>query len=203
MGLFRPRSSAAGTAAGATALSSGRWSSPPSSACSPSPATPSSARTWACDSPVLTPLTRMSGNSPRGDLNQAAWKPGSLAIALTLTGHVPVQCRKMVLKVGRRIRAAAVVAAERQRARIRRQFITRNRRMAFGLALAVVAVGVGAVRIPGQWLTPGVMILPILAGGMLLWPRALRILFAIVALMLAYDWANDPAGLGIAATIVV
>jgi hypothetical protein len=75
--------------------------------------------------------------------------------------------------------------------------------MAFGLALVVVAIGVGAVRTSGQWLTPGVMILPILAGGMLLWPRALRILFAIVAVMLAYDWANDRAGLGIAATIVV
>ncbi len=75
--------------------------------------------------------------------------------------------------------------------------------MAFGLALAVVAVGVGAVRISGEWLTPGLMILPILAGGMLLWPRALRILFGIVAVMLAYDWVNNRAGLGIAATIVV
>jgi len=75
--------------------------------------------------------------------------------------------------------------------------------MAAGLALAVVAVGVGAVRISGEWLTPGVMILPILAGGMLLWPRALRILFGIVAVMLAYDWMNNRAGLGITATIVV
>ena len=48
------------------------------------------------------------------------------------------------------------------------------------------------------------IILPILAGGLLLWPRALRILFAIVAAMLAYDWLNDKkAGLGIAATIVM
>ena len=46
------------------------------------------------------------------------------------------------------------------------------------LALAVLAIGVGAVRISGEWLSPGVMILPILAGGLLLWPRALRILFA-------------------------
>ncbi len=75
--------------------------------------------------------------------------------------------------------------------------------MAAGLALAVLAIGVGAVRISGEWLTPGVMILPILAGGMLLWPRALRILFAIVAVMLAYDWVNNRAGLGIAATIVL
>src|SRR5271166_387071 len=109
----------------------------------------------------------------------------------------------MVVKVSRRAWAAVVAAAGRQRARIRRQFITRNRRMAAGLALAVVAIGVGAVRISGEWLTPGVMILPILAGGMLLWPRALRILFGIIAVMLAYDWLYDRAGLGITATIVV
>ncbi|MGO8961398.1 MAG: PP2C family protein-serine/threonine phosphatase [Streptosporangiaceae bacterium] len=109
----------------------------------------------------------------------------------------------MVVKVWRRGSAAVVAAAGRQRARIRRQFTTRNRRMAAGLALAVVAIGVGAGRVPGEWLTPGVMILPILAGGMLLWPRALRILFVLIAVMLAYDWVNNRAGLGITATIVV
>jgi serine phosphatase RsbU (regulator of sigma subunit) len=46
-----------------------------------------------------------------------------------------------------------------------------------------------------------VMILPILAGGLLLWPRALRILLVFVAAMLAYDIASDRAGLGIALTI--
>jgi hypothetical protein len=75
--------------------------------------------------------------------------------------------------------------------------------VALGLAAVVVAIGIGAVRVPGQWLSPGVMILPILAGGLLLWPRALRILFAFVAAMLAYDILNDRAGLGIAATIVI
>jgi serine phosphatase RsbU (regulator of sigma subunit) len=75
--------------------------------------------------------------------------------------------------------------------------------MALGLAAAVVAIGIGAVRISGEWLSPGVMILPILAGGLLLWPRALRILFAFVAAMLAYDIVNKRAGLGIAATIVI
>jgi hypothetical protein len=110
---------------------------------------------------------------------------------------------KMVVKVWRRAWAAVVAVAVRQRALIRRQFITRNRRMAFGLALAVVAIGVAAVKLSGQWVPAGAMILPILAGGLLLWPRALRILFAIVAVMLAYDWANKKAGLGIAATIVI
>ena len=75
--------------------------------------------------------------------------------------------------------------------------------MALGLAATVVAIGIGAVRAPGQWLSPGVMILPILAGGLLLWPRALRVLFVFVAAMLTYDIVNDRAGLGIAATIVI
>jgi serine phosphatase RsbU (regulator of sigma subunit) len=69
------------------------------------------------------------------------------------------------------------------------------------LAAVVVAIGVGAVRVHGQWLSPGVLILPILAGGLLLWPRALRILFVLVAAVLAYDIALDRAGLGIALTI--
>jgi hypothetical protein len=73
--------------------------------------------------------------------------------------------------------------------------------VALGLAAVVVAIGVGAVKVSGQWLSPGVMILPILAGGLLLWPRALRILFVFVAAMLAYDIASDRAGLGITATI--
>jgi hypothetical protein len=45
---------------------------------------------------------------------------------------------------------------------------------------------------------------PVLAGGLLLWPRALRILFCFVAVMLAIDWINGKmAGLGIVAAIVV
>jgi hypothetical protein len=49
------------------------------------------------------------------------------------------------------------------------------------------------------------MILPILAGGLLLWPRALRILFAIVAVTLVYDVAEagGRAGFGNIATIVI
>jgi len=103
----------------------------------------------------------------------------------------------------RRIGSAVSAAAGRQRARIRRQLITRNRRVAFGLALATVAIGVAAVHISGEWFSSGVLILPILAGGLLLWPRALRILFCIVAGMLAYDWLENEAGLGITATIVI
>jgi hypothetical protein len=110
---------------------------------------------------------------------------------------------KMVASLRRQLWSAARSAAERQRGWISRQLITRNRRVALGLAATVLAIGIGAVRVPGQWLSPGVMILPILAGGLLLWPRALRILFVFVAGMLAYDILDDRAGLGIAATIAI
>ena len=76
--------------------------------------------------------------------------------------------------------------------------------MALGLAIVVIGIGISVVRVPSVWLSPGVMILPILIGGLLLWPRALWILFGIVAVMVAYDWLNGKkAGFGIIATIVV
>jgi hypothetical protein len=91
------------------------------------------------------------------------------------------------------------------RGQIRRQFVTRNRQMAYLLALAVVAIGIAAVHVSQTWFSPGVMILPILAGGLLLWPRALRILFGLVLVMLGYDWAanKDRVGPGIVATIIL
>lgn len=106
---------------------------------------------------------------------------------------------KMV--VFRRLWTATKVAVGRQRGRISRQFVTRNRRVAFVLALVVVGIGVAAARTSS--VSPGVLILPILAGGLLLWPRALRILFVIAAAMLAYDFIESRAGASIAATIVV
>src|SRR6516165_7140816 len=86
---------------------------------------------------------------------------------------------------------------------VRAQFITRNRRVAFGLTVATVAIAVAAVHLSEWWFSPGVMILPILCGGLLLWPRALRILFVIAAICLVYDVAEDKAGAGIVATIAV
>jgi hypothetical protein len=85
----------------------------------------------------------------------------------------------------------------------RQQFITRNRRVAFGLTVVTVAIVVAAVHVSEAWFSPGVIILPILCGGLLLWPRALRILFGIAAIGLAYDVAKHKAGAGIVATIVV
>jgi hypothetical protein len=84
-----------------------------------------------------------------------------------------------------------------------RQFITRNRRVAFLLSLATIFIAVTSVAWPLWSFSPGVMILPILGGGLLLWPRALRILFAIAAAGLVYDAVEDRASVGIAATIVV
>jgi hypothetical protein len=86
---------------------------------------------------------------------------------------------------------------------VRQQFITRNRRVAFGLTVVTVAIAVAAVHVSEWWFSPGVMILPILCGGLLLWPRALRILFGIAAVGIAYDVAKDKAGAGIVATIAV
>src|SRR5580692_819762 len=89
------------------------------------------------------------------------------------------------------------------RTQLTRQFITRNRRMAFTLSVAVIAISVAAVHISAWWFSPGVMILPILAGGLLMWPRALRIFFAVVAGALIYDVIEDKAGAGIVATIAL
>jgi hypothetical protein len=89
------------------------------------------------------------------------------------------------------------------RTQLTRQFITRNRRMAFTLSVAVIAISVAAVHISAWWFSPGVMILPILAGGLLMWPRALRIFFAVVAGALIYDVVKGKAGAGIVATIAL
>jgi hypothetical protein len=86
---------------------------------------------------------------------------------------------------------------------VRQQFITRNRRVAFGLTVVTVAIAIAAVHVSAWWFSPGMMILPILCGGLLLWPRALRILFGIAAACIAYDVFEDKAGAGIVATIVV
>jgi stage II sporulation SpoE-like protein len=98
---------------------------------------------------------------------------------------------------------AARVAASRVSGLVRRQLITRNRRLALGLALATAFISVAAVRVSVEWFSPGLLILPVLAGGLLLWPRALRILFALIAVALAYDALEGRAGPGLIATIVV
>jgi Stage II sporulation protein E (SpoIIE) len=86
---------------------------------------------------------------------------------------------------------------------VAQQFITKNRRVAFGLSVAVIIIAVASVEWPAWWISPGVMILPVLGGGLLLWPRALRILFGVVAAGLVYDEIYGKAGIGIIATIVI
>jgi len=75
--------------------------------------------------------------------------------------------------------------------------------MALGLAALVLVIGIASARSDSDWASAGMLILPILAGGLLLWPRALLILFGIVAAMVGYDWAEGKAGPGIAATIII
>ncbi len=75
--------------------------------------------------------------------------------------------------------------------------------MAFVLSAGTIAIAVAAVHLSEWWFSPGVMILPILAGGLLLWPRALRIYFVFAAAALVYDVVDGRAGAGIIATIVL
>jgi len=100
-------------------------------------------------------------------------------------------------------RRRAQQALQSLRTQLTRQFITRNRRLAFALSLLAVAIAVAAVHVSEWWFSPGVMILPILAGGLLLWPRALRIFFVFAAGALIYDVVDSRAGAGIVATIVL
>src|SRR5207245_2900865 len=67
-------------------------------------------------------------------------------------------------RAGRALRSAAAGIRDQTR----RQFITRNRRVAFGLAIATVTIGIAAVHVSVSWFSPGLMILPVLAGGLLL-----------------------------------
>ena len=75
--------------------------------------------------------------------------------------------------------------------------------MAFALSVVTIAIAVASVHVSAWWFSPGVMILPILAGGLLLWPRALRIFFGFAAVAVIYDVAEGKAGAGIVATIVL
>src|ERR1700760_3430756 len=86
---------------------------------------------------------------------------------------------------------------------VTRGFITGNRRIAFLASVLVLAIAEAAVHVSVWWFSPGVMILPILAGGLLLWPRALHIFFVFVAAGLVYDLVYGRAGPGIVATIVL
>jgi hypothetical protein len=105
--------------------------------------------------------------------------------------------------MARRIPSAIRRPAGRARSMLRRQLITRNRRLALVLALAVAAIGIAAGRETGEWLPTSALILPILAGGLLLWPRALTILYGLVGAALIYDWSMHRAGPGVVATVAV
>src|SRR6516162_3731701 len=86
---------------------------------------------------------------------------------------------------------------------VSRQLITGNRRLALVLAVVTAFISIAAVHVSQSWFSPGLLILPVLAGGLLLWPRALRILFVLIAAGLANDVIEDKAGPGLVLTIVV
>jgi len=100
-------------------------------------------------------------------------------------------------------RRRVLLALRSARNQLTKQFITRNRRLAFVLSLVTIAIAIAAVHVSEWWFSPGVMILPILAGGLLLWPRALRIFFVFAAAALIYVVVDRKAGAGIVATIVL
>jgi hypothetical protein len=81
---------------------------------------------------------------------------------------------------------AARSAASKASGWVSHQFITRNRRVAVGLALVTVFISVAAVHLSESWFSPGLLIL-----------------FAVIAAGLAYDALMDLAGPGLIATVVV
>jgi general stress protein CsbA len=111
------------------------------------------------------------------------------------------------MKVSAPLLAARQAARSARRAgtslteQIRGQLITRNRRVAIVLAVITIAVAIIAAHVSAWLVSPGVMVLPLLAGGLLLWPRALRILIGIGAAGLVYDVVLHKAGPGIVLTI--
>src|SRR5215472_17178084 len=93
-----------------------------------------------------------------------------------------------------RLLRAALSAVRKPGAWVGRQLITGNRRAALTLTVVTAVISVAAVQVSESWFSPGLLILPVLAGGLLLWPRALRILFVLIAAGLAYDTFEGRAG---------
>jgi stage II sporulation SpoE-like protein len=112
------------------------------------------------------------------------------------------------MKVSAPLSAARGASRSLQRAgqwladQVRQQLITKNRRVAIMLAVITLAVAIVAAHVSAWLVSPAVMVLPLLCGGLLLWPRALRILMTIGAAGLVYDVVMGKAGPGIVVTIV-
>lgn len=104
-----------------------------------------------------------------------------------------------------RILRAARVTARRLAGQVRGLVLARNRRVAIVLMLVtvVIAVTVGAAHVSEWWFSPGAMIVPILFGGLLLWPRTLWMVLAVAAGGLIYDAANRRAGAGIITAVAI
>src|SRR5262245_6504019 len=145
--------------------------------------------------PVDSPAAAARGRAVPGLLRRARRFPDLLA------GRYSAAI--MVVSGWSRPLLAARAAASKAGRLVRHQLITRNRRVAVGLALVSAVISVAAVPVSHASFCPGLLILTALAGALLLWPRALHILFAVIAAGLAYDAAMGLAGPGLIATIVV
>lgn len=91
-------------------------------------------------------------------------------------------------------------------AAVRRRPVTRNQAALAGLVGAAVGIGVAAVELSETWFPPSALVLPVLAGGLVLRVRSLAVLLAAVAGALAYDAANlgvAQIGAGLVATLAV
>ncbi|MQA86657.1 MAG: SpoIIE family protein phosphatase [Streptosporangiales bacterium] len=91
-------------------------------------------------------------------------------------------------------------------AAVRRRPVTRNHVALAGLVGTAASIGIAAVEVSEGWFPPSALVLPVLAGGLLLRVRSLAVLLAAVALALAYDAASlgvGRVGGGLVATVAV
>lgn len=98
-------------------------------------------------------------------------------------------------------RARLRAVTRRMWALVRRQFLSRSRLVLIALSAVVLCIGLGAAKVSEWWFSPGAVVLPILAGGLLLRVRELRVLLGAVVLVIAYDAIRAHTGPGLIATI--
>lgn len=89
---------------------------------------------------------------------------------------------------------------------VRRRSVARDRWALAVLVCVVMGIGAGAVELSHAWIPPSALVLPVLAGGLLLRVRSLAVVLAAVGGALAYDVVRlDPGhvGPGLVATLAV